>query len=136
MRAHASQILNQHGVDGSSARDHPLAHKGQPIQDVAELTLCAYATFVSTTSDFLLDDYLPFEIGLDLDEPAIRAVVHQEFPMALVDGLKRSGTKAKIGKSGYGTRISTGKRFDSTARRYRSYLGKSAYGSGPTNFNR
>lgn len=133
---HASQILSEHGVDGSSPRDNPLAHKGQPIQDVAELTLCAYATFVSPTSDFLLDDYTPVEVDLDLDEPAIRAFVRLKFPMALVDGLKASNTKAKIGKAGYGTRISTGKEFDSTARRYRAYLKKSAYGSGPTNFNR
>ena len=125
------------GVDGSSPHDNPLVHTGQPIQDVDSLSLCVYVAFRSAKPAFLLPvDHRPIEVSRALPESAIREFVQDSMPADLIEGLQLGHLVAKIGKAGYGTRLSSGKRFDSKPRRYRAYLKKSAYGSGPTNFNR
>ena len=71
------------------------------------------------------------------DEAAVRAHVRGSTEvLRFVSYLKQVGARAKAGAASSGTRLSTGKAFQTHPRRFRAYLGAELYGQGPARFNR
>ena len=71
------------------------------------------------------------------DEATVRGQVRKHATdIELIKSLKSTQSIAKAGASSKGTRLSTGKSFNTTNRRFRAFLGVMLYGKGFPEFNR
>jgi hypothetical protein len=79
----------------------------------------------------------PESVHDNQDEAAVRAHVQGSMEVQrLVTHLKQIEARAKAGAASSGTRLSTGKAFQTHSRRFRAFLGAGLYGQGPARFNR
>ena len=79
----------------------------------------------------------PESVHDNQDEAAVRAHVQSSMEVQrLVTHLKQIEARAKAGEASSGTRLSTGKAFQTHSRRFRAFLGAGLYGQGPARFNR